>query len=150
MALSNRRSIPHFVQQYVSSSKSGVLDCLLPLSVISTRLISTLRTAVFTADEWRRLPRVGKSIGPVGRPTSNLWEWTLIYRTPISTKERARCPASLLESDLATMVETNKSALEQSLALSRPLARQYPWPGDTIQRRSSTPTMGGGNRTLQQ
>ena len=99
-----------------------------PSSAISTRLISILRMKVFMADGWRRLPPSGKSIGTVGSPTPLLWEWTLTYRRHATTKKHAPCQDSPLEFDQAAMVEESKSVLARSLALSRPLARQYPWP----------------------
>jgi len=99
-----------------------------PSSAISTRLISILRMKDFTADEWRRLPPVGKSIGTIGSPMSRLWEWTLTYKKLSTNIERVHSLDSPPESDLGTMVEESKSKLAQSIALSQPLERRFPWP----------------------
>ncbi len=47
---------------------------------VTTHVISTLRMKGITLAEWQRLPKIGKHIGKIGRHTSGLWEWTLIYR----------------------------------------------------------------------
>jgi hypothetical protein len=49
---------------------------------IGMRVTSALLMSDFTLEEWRRLPRVGKTVGAVGPAMSGLWEWTLTYRTP--------------------------------------------------------------------
>lgn len=49
-------------------------------SAISTRVIFILQTKDFSMDKWHRLPKIGRNIGPIGAPMSNLWEWTLTYR----------------------------------------------------------------------
>jgi hypothetical protein len=46
------------------------------------RVISVLQMMAFGMAEWRRLPKLGSHTGPAGRAMSNLWEWTLSYRTP--------------------------------------------------------------------
>ena len=98
-----------------------------PSKEITMRVLSVLRTKRIGMDEWRRLPKRGRNTTEIGVPLSHLWEWTLRYRLPpISTK----CDASAdlqRSSELASMVEENKSKLEQSLARSRPLARRSPW-----------------------
>jgi hypothetical protein len=99
-----------------------------PSSAITTRVTSILRMKLFTADEWRRLPTIGKNIGDVGQPTSHLWEWTLTYRRPTTNIAQESSPVSPPESAPDTTVEDGKLELEQSLAQSRPLARRFPWP----------------------
>ena len=100
-------------------------------SATSTRVTSILRTKAFTLAEWRRLQRAGKLIGPIGKPSSNLWEWTLSYRAP-ATLNVSSCSQSLPPSSgRATPVEDAKSQLRQFLLCSQPLVRRSPWPLDT-------------------
>ena len=99
-----------------------------PSSAITTRVTSILRMKLFTADEWRRLPTIGKNIGDVGQPTSHLWEWTLTYRRPTTNIAHESSLVLPPESASDTTVEDGKLELEQSLAQSRPLARRFPWP----------------------
>ena len=105
-----------------------------PSSAITTRVISILRMKLFTADEWRRLPKAGTNIGTVGCPTSRLWEWTLTYRKPTLSIGPEPSPDLQHESGVAHMVEDGKSGLERSLAHSRPLARRFPWSQDQTQQ----------------
>ena len=112
----------------------------LPSSAITMKVISTLWTRLFTAEEWRRLPTIGKNFGTIGPPMSHLWEWTHSFRRPTTNTEHESCPGLPHESELATSVAASKSALEQSLALSQPLARRFPWPRAAILPKSSTPT----------
>jgi hypothetical protein len=105
-----------------------------PSSAITTRVTSILRMKLFTADEWRRLPKAGKNIGTVGCPTSRLWEWTLTYRKPTLSIGPEPSPDLQHESGVAHMVEDGKSGLERSLAHSRPLARRFPWSQDQTQQ----------------
>ncbi len=95
---------------------------------IGTRVTSVLQTQDFTLDEWRRLPKVGKTVGTVSEPMSALWEWTLIFRTPRLPPGSASSRAFPEESELATMVAANKSRLEAFLARLRPLDRRLLWP----------------------
>ena len=53
-----------------------------PTNKLCTRVLSVLWMHDITTEEWRRLPKSGKHIGEIGVPLSNLWEWTLTYRTP--------------------------------------------------------------------
>ena len=103
-------------------------------SDISTRVISILRTKDFTMAEWNRLPKIGRNIGLVGKPMSDLWNWTLTYRIPPSLRQHEPSPDSQLELDRDTMVEAAKSQLRRSIALSRPLARRSQWPRASTQR----------------
>jgi hypothetical protein len=95
---------------------------------ISMRVISVLRMTAFGMAEWRRLPKLGSHIGTVGRATSNLWEWTLIYREPHSPKQSELSPDSRREFVLEDMVAEERSKLTQFRRRSRPLARRSPWP----------------------
>jgi hypothetical protein len=95
---------------------------------VGMRVTSVLQMTDFTLDEWRRLPKVRKHVGPVGQPMLHLWEWTLSYRTPRSLSESASSQVLQDVSEQATMVKENRFKLEVSLAQSRPLARQLRWP----------------------
>ena len=106
-----------------------------PSSEIATRLISILRMKDFTADEWRRLPTIGRNIGNVGAPTSHLWEWTLTFKKHTTNTAPEHSQDSLRESDQDTTVGNDKSGLELSLARSRPLARRFPWPTELTRQR---------------
>ena len=102
---------------------------------ICTRVISTLRTQVSTMDEWRRLPRRGTYSGNIGYPTSNLWDWTLSYRTHHTSTKSGLSPDSQDESEQVTTDEDAKLQLHRSLQLSQPLARRSPWPRESTQPR---------------
>ena len=97
-------------------------------SSISTKVISILRTKDFSMDEWRRLPPIGKSIGTIGAPMCNLWEWTLTYRTVATQQRPAHFQDLQHESEPDTTAEIAKWQLRQSLALSQPLVRRSLWP----------------------
>ena len=105
-------------------------------SGITTKVISILRMKDFIADDWRRLPKIGKNIGRAGLPTLRQWEWTHTYNKPSMPSEHDSFPALLLESELARSVEESKSKLERALARSRPLARRFPWPQERTQQNS--------------
>jgi hypothetical protein len=92
------------------------------------QVTSILLTMDSTLEEWRRLPKVKNLVGNAGRPTSHLWEWTLTYRTPHLKFKSDSLRALQHESELDTMVETNRSKLDQYLAQLRPSARRSPWP----------------------
>ena len=97
-------------------------------SKLATRVISILQMKVFTADEWRRLPEKGKLTGIVGSPMSSLWDWTHTFMKRPTPKECVPCLDLLHECVPETMAERSRSELEQSIALSRPLARRSLWP----------------------
>jgi hypothetical protein len=99
-----------------------------PTSAIAMRVISVVRMTPFTLDDWRRLPAVGKSIGPIGNSTQHLWEWTLTYRMPHSKSGFASSQGSQPASAQDTMVKDTTSKLAQSVARLRPLARRSLWP----------------------
>jgi hypothetical protein len=92
-----------------------------------TRVLSMLRTADFSLDEWRRLPPAGKLRGEIGKRTASLWEWTLSYRV-LHTNKSAESSWDLLEQfKRDATVDAAKSEVEQSLRHSWPLVRRYPW-----------------------
>ena len=105
-----------------------------PSSAITTRVISILRMQHFTADEWRRLPKAGKSIGQIGCPMSHLWKWTLTYRKHTTNTEHEHSPDLQLGSEQERLFKESKLVLVESLARSRPLARQFPWPQEQTQQ----------------
>ena len=103
-------------------------------SEIATRVISILRMKVFTADEWRRLPKKGGLIGSVGSPMSSLWEWTHTFNKRRTNTGFVPCLDLPHECDQAHMVAENRFALAQSVAQSRPLARRSLWPMEATQQ----------------
>jgi hypothetical protein len=101
---------------------------------IRMRVISVLRMQAFGMGEWRRLPKLGNRTGKIGQPMSNLWEWTLTYRTPRLQKQSEPSPDSPQEFVLVDLVEAERSKRTQFQRRSRPLARRFPWPADTTQQ----------------
>ncbi len=99
-----------------------------PSSAIATRLISVLRMQPFLMDDWRRLPTAGKNTGSVGKPMSHLWDWTHIYRRPHMNTKHKPSQDSRPKYDRDNTADNDKSALEQYIRQSQPLARRYPWP----------------------
>jgi hypothetical protein len=91
-------------------------------SDISIRVISILRTKDFTMAEWNRLPKIGRNIGPAGKPMSDLWNWTLTYRIPPSLRQHEPSPDSQLKSERDITAEAAKLQLRQSIA-----PNQTPW-----------------------
>ena len=102
---------------------------------ICTKVISVLRTKVSTTDEWRRLPQKGTMLGTTGAPMSHLWDWTLYYRTHHTPHKCEHSPDLRDASEQDTTAADAKLRLQQSIALSQPLARRSPWPRDTIQQK---------------
>ena len=99
-----------------------------PTKEICMKLLSVLRMEDTTMEEWTQPGKIGKHSGAIGAPSSHLWEWTLSYRIHHSGTKSDACQASGDSSELATLVKENKSKLERSLALSRPLGRRSLWP----------------------
>ncbi len=91
------------------------------------RVTSVLRMKPTTLDEWRRIPKIGQNSGRTGVPMSHLWEWTRSSNNQHTQSERASSPALQLEYERASMDDKNKSDLQRSLQLSRPLARRSLW-----------------------
>ena len=106
-------------------------------SGLVTRVISVLRMRHTTLAEWRRLPKIGKHIGTIGRPMSGLWDWTLTYRGSSISTESGCSQDSQQGCDRGATVEDAASRLAQSLARSRPLARRSLWPVSSTQQKST-------------
>jgi hypothetical protein len=104
-------------------------------SKVVMHVISTLQKRHSNMEEWRRLPEIRDHIGTIGTPTSNLWEWTHIYRLPPSDTTAGASWGLLLGSDLVTLVKDSRSKLAQSLARSQLLARRSHWTQTPTQRR---------------
>ena len=104
-------------------------------SGLVTRVISVLRMQHTTLAEWRRLPKIGKHIGTIGRPMSGLWDWTLTYRESNTSTESGCLQDSRQECGKDATVGDAASRLARSVALSRPLARRSPWPASSTQQR---------------
>ncbi len=86
-------------------------------------MILILWTKHFLLDEWRRLPKIGSLTGTTGPNMSHLWDWTLTYRTHHSHGGSEHSQDLQHKHDKERSVQDAKSNLEQSLAISRPLAR---------------------------
>ncbi len=80
-----------------------------------------------TLDEWHRIPKIGLHSGQIGAPTSNLWEWTHSLNNPRILREQGYSRALQPEHKQDSMGENDKLELQQSLQLSRPLARRSLW-----------------------
>ena len=93
---------------------------------ISTKLISVLRMQHFEMGEWLRLPRIGKSITPRGASMSGLFDWSLTFRTPTTSRPNELCQGSRPECGTDSSLD-DRSKLERRLARSRPLARRSRW-----------------------
>jgi hypothetical protein len=104
-------------------------------SKVVMHVISTLQKRHSNLEEWRRLPELGDRVGTIGTPTSNLWEWTHIYRLPPLDTAAGASWGLLLGSDLDTLVEDSRSKLAQSLAQSQLLARRSRWTQTPTQQR---------------
>ena len=97
-------------------------------SAISMLVISVLQMQAFAMDEWRRLPKPGKHIGPIGLPTANLFKWTLTYRGSHTPQESAYSRASLPACAGEDMARAERLRATQWRRRFRPLARRYRWP----------------------
>ncbi len=97
------------------------------ISKVVIHVISMLRTQHSDLEGWRRLPKIGSHVGTTDARTSNLWEWTHIYRLPPSDYAAGASWDTQHVSDLDTLVKESKFKLAQSLAQSQPLARRLQW-----------------------
>ena len=104
-------------------------------SKLAMRVISILRMKAFTADEWRRLPKKGRLIGSGGSPMSSLWEWTHTFAKPPTPNVFVPCLDLQPVSGPESTAEKSRCELEQSIALSRPLARRSLWPEESIRQK---------------
>ena len=94
---------------------------------ISTKVTSILQTKPSTLEEWRRIPRIGEHIGTTGANTSHLWGWIQTSSAPDTPNVSSSLPDLRHETDPDTTAESERSKLQQSLLLSRPLARRSRW-----------------------
>ncbi len=99
-------------------------------SDVAMRVISILRTKHFLLDEWRQLPKIGSITGPIGPNMSHHCDLTLTYRTHLLHGESEHSQDLPPEHVKEHMARDAKSNLAQSLAMSRPLVRQSPWPAE--------------------
>lgn len=99
-------------------------------SGVAMRVISLLRIKHSSLDEWRRLPKIGSLTGVTGPNMSRLWDWTLIYRTHHLHGGSEPSLDSQHEHDKERSAQDAQYNLEQSLAMSRPLARRSLWPAE--------------------
>ena len=91
------------------------------------RVISVLRMTDSSLAEWQRIPKIGQNIGPIGAPMSHLWEWTRTLNRP-RTQNAPDYSLDLPQETEQELTDVkNKSKLQQSLQLSRPLARRSLW-----------------------
>jgi hypothetical protein len=97
-------------------------------SAVATKVTSVLLTKPSTMDEWRRLPRLGRCIGPPGPSSSHLWAWIHTSRAPATTTGSDSSRATPLQSEADTTAEAVQLQLQRSVRRSRPLARRSPWP----------------------
>ena len=93
---------------------------------------SALQTKLFALDDWRRLPKVGRQVGKIGVPMSNLCEWIHTLTTHPSKPECAALPGLHSKHEQDSMDSDNRSKVAQYLKQSWPLARQLLWPATTI------------------
>ena len=111
-------------------------------SALSTRVISVLLMKNSGMAEWRRLPKTRRGIVQHGKAIANLWELTLDWRkTQPPSQPSSEQPRDLQpESGEDTTVEDAKLQLEQSLRLSRPLARRSQWTQEATPSRQKVRT----------
>ncbi len=100
-----------------------------------TRMTLALQMRPFELDDWRQLPKVGRHVGNIGVHTSTLWEWIHTYSIQSSRHEFNASQGLQHELDRVSMGEDDKSRVARSLAQSRPLARQLPFPVTPTQQR---------------
>ena len=103
---------------------------------ISMRVISILRMRPFKLANWRRLAKIGQTIGPAGYAMSNLWDLTLTYRIHRSNGNSELLLDSQQELELARLVQDEWLKLAQSLGILRPLVRRSLWPEELSPEKS--------------
>ena len=103
-------------------------------SAICTKVISALRMQASTTDDWRRLPRNGSFIGPIGPTTSHLYNWTLTFREHHIQRKSKLSQDLQDEFEQDTMAGDAQLQLQRSIRLSQPLERRSPWPLERTQR----------------
>ncbi len=97
-------------------------------NVVVTKVISVLLMKPSTMDEWRRLPRLGRCIGPHGPNSSHLWAWIHTSRESATRIASDYLRDTLPQCDAGTTVEAAQLQLQRSVRHSRPLDRRSPWP----------------------
>jgi hypothetical protein len=99
------------------------------------KVVCVLQMKPSSLEEWRRLPKIGRYIGPTGPALFGLLEWTHTWRV-LPSKNNAECSQPSLDlSELDSSVMDGKSKLQQSLRTSLPLARRSVWPATlTLQK----------------
>jgi hypothetical protein len=105
-----------------------------PSCAIFTRVCSVLRMKATSAEEWRRLPGVGRHVGKIGEPSSHLWEWTLTCGGSRSNTPSDPSQDSQGRRGSDILVKEGKSKVAQYQARSRPLPRTSPWCKRRIQQ----------------
>ena len=100
---------------------------------LSSRVISILLTQASTTHEWTRLSKAKTNTLTRGVPMRELWEWTLGCRKRNDSTNTKSEPSQDLEQESKqdTSAMDARLALRQSVQLSQPLARRFPWTGDT-------------------
>ena len=93
-----------------------------PSNAASMKVISVLRMQHFEMGKCLQLKKTGKYVGRIGVPLSDLWEWSLGYIMPCTSREFGASQASQLAYAQADMVKENEFQFAQSLGRSRPLA----------------------------
>jgi hypothetical protein len=102
---------------------------------VVTSVTSALRTKPFDLAKWRQLPKVGRHIGKIGAPMSDLWGW---IRTLTTHPSKPKCNAlwdSPSAYDWDSLDRDNRYKVAQSFRQSQPLARRSPWPATIIPQR---------------
>ena len=95
-----------------------------PSNAVSTKFIPVLRMQHFEMGKWLQLKKAGKNVGKIRVLLSELWEWSLGYRMPRTSRMFYASHASQLLYARAAMVEGKKLQLAQYLGCSRLLARR--------------------------
>ena len=129
---SDEKFLTLFNSKFPLPNQNSWSVCHLPKD-LSSKLVSVLLTQASEPAEWRRPSSRRINTGLTGLPMRNLWEWTLTCRksTSSTSSKSELSQDTLLKSSLDTMATAARSSLDRSLQLSRPLARRYPWCGDT-------------------
>jgi len=100
---------------------------------VTSKVTSLLLQPHAQMHEWRRLPKLGTSIGGIGSSMENLFNYVLILtRDEQAIQQRSmQLEDSQLECARGIMDTKNKSPWQRYVQLSRPLARRSPWIQDT-------------------
>ena len=119
-------------QQKFPFAKPGLLDRLLPLQRSDFEGYFSASDAAFQNGQVASTQKGRKKCWKIGVPLSDLWERSLVYRMPHAVSEFSASQASQIAYTRDAMVKASKLQLEQSLGLSRPLARGSIWPMKAI------------------